>query len=562
MNRTDRLLLLLIGKCPWISAAEILNWIVIVLAPGDRKPTSVSTVNRSLNRLEGRGFISSLVLGRRGRPVPRYILSSLGVRELYPEPFQRGIGVPADHAHSMVWPGEEDHEHVPWQMTREGAALLLQRLEQLEVFYAVLPGLFLEEGAGNDWRGQVELGTPRDFNILRRGRFLEAILSFRGPYTFHVCWVGKSQECNDIPEKWADRTKNLEKRTLRENVARITNRQQGLPPPDPADFPEPVPSGSIVFTPDGWLQKRAITALVHRAGNEEGSFLFLTVNGTDVVGHLTFGRVEASFDRVSEKYEHLVVRRPQLEARGVNEDNQTALAVVLNGVATNRIIDLVLEFSGMRARHLKRLFPRTADPMSRILRRLVDCQILQERRGMHYLGPEGMIYVARRDRTSLRELQARVDSEIHADHDRVGARWRHTDGVNDIVVALKAAGCIVHAGRLLVINIANAAQLAPDILMEVEIDGERFLVCIEFERSATGEGDIRRKLEPWSIAADHDLAHMVAFVCETTAAEDIFSRLTGNLLLLTATLEEVKRGPVTGKVTIWRYEGQPIPVGV
>ena len=562
MNKTDRLLLLLIGKCPWISAAEILNWIVIVLAPGGRKPTSVSTVNRSLNRLERMGFIASLILGRRGRPVPRYILSSLGVRELYPEPFQRGIGVPADHAHSMVWPGEEDHEHVPWQMTRDGAALLLLRLEQLEVFYAVLQGLFLEEGAGNDWRGEVELGTPRDFTILRRGRFLEAILSFRGPYTFHVCWVGESQECNDIPEKWADRTNNLEKRTLRENVARITNRQQGLPPPVPADFPEPAPSGSIVFTPDGWLQRRAITAVVQGAGNEGCRFLFLTVDGTDVVDHRTFGRIESSLDRVADRFEHLVVGRPQLEARGVNGDNQPALAVVFNGVTTNRIIDLILEFSGMRARHLNRLFPYTSEPMGQILSRVVDHGILRERRGMYYLGPEGMIYVARRDRTSLRELQARIASEIHADHDRVGARWRHTDGVNDIVVALKVAGVTVHAGRLLVINIPNLAQVAPDILMEVVIVGERLLVPIEFERSAVGEGDIREKLEPWRIALDHGLIRFVAFVCETTAAEEIFSRLTGELLLLTTTLGEGRGGPVTGEETIWRYEGQPIPVGV
>ena len=561
MNRTDRLLLLLIGKCPWISAAEILNWIVIVLAPGDRKPTSVSTVNRSLNRLERMGFIASLILGRRGRPVPRYILSSLGVRELYPEPFQRGIGVPADHAHSMVWPGEEDHEHVPWQMTRDGAALLLQRLEQLEVFYAVLPGLFLEEGAGKDWRGEVELGTPRDFTILRRGRFLEAILSFRGPYTFHVCWVGKSQECNGIPEKWAGRTENLEKRTLRENVARITNRQQGLPPPDPADFPKPVPSGSIVFTPDGWLQKRAITALVHGAGNEEGSFLFLTVKGTDVVGHQAFGQVEASFDRVADKFEHLVVGWPQLEARGVNGDNQNVLAVVLNGVTTNRIIDLVLEFSGMRARHLNRLFPHTSEPMGQIVTRLVDCEILQERRGMLYLGREGMKYMARRDRTSLRELQARVDSEIHDDHDRVGARWRHTDGVNDIVVALKLSGVTVHAGRLLVINIPGATQMLPDLLMEVDLGGERTLICIEFERSATSEKDLGDKLEPWMIAMDHQQPWLVAFVCETRRAEVICSRLTGDLLLLTTTLEEVKKGPVTGDTTIWRHGGRQISLG-
>ena len=561
MNRTDRFLLHLIGKCPWISAAEILNWIVIVLAHGDRRPKSVSTVNRSLDRLEKKGLIASLTLGRRGRPVPRYILGSLGVRELHPEPFQRGIGVPNDHAHSTVWPGEEDHEHVPWQMTRDGAALLLQRLEQLEVYYDVLPGLFLEEGAGNEWRGDIELGTPTDFTILRRGRFVEAILSFRRLNTFHVCWIGKSQQCNDIPEKWSGRTDNLETRTLGENVARTINRERGLPPPDPADFPESVPSGYIVFTPDRWIQERAITALVHGAGNEGGRFLFLYVNGTDVVDHRAFGRVESSLDRIADRFERSVVGRPQLEARGVNGDNQPTLAVVLNGVPTNRIIDLLVEFSGMRSRHLNRLLPHTWEPMDRILRRLVDRKILQIRRGMHYLGTAGMIYVARRDRTSLRELQERVASDIKGDHDRVGPRWRHTDGVNDIVVALKVAGVTVHAGRLLVINVPDATQMDPDILMEVDIGGERTLVCIEFERSATSEGDIGEKLEPWRISMDHDLPWFVAFVCETKQAEEICSGLTGDLLLLTTTLEEVKRGPVTGDPTIWRYAGHQIPLG-
>ena len=144
----------------------------------------------------------------------------------------------------------------------------------------------------------------------------------------------------------------------------------------------------------------------------------------------------------------------------------------------------------------------------------------------------------------------------------MGPRWRHTDGVNDIVVALKAAGGTVYAGRMLVINIPDVAQLAPDILMEAEIAGERRLVPMEFERSAKGEGDIREKLEPWRIAMDHGLPYLVAFVCETGAAEEIFSGLTGDLLLLTTTLREVKSGPVTGEETIWRYEGQPISVGV
>ena len=276
--------------------------------------------------------------------------------------------------------------------------------------------------------------------------------------------------------------------------------------------------------------------------------------------HRTFGRVESSLDRIADRFERPVVGRPQLVARGEDGDDQPILAVVLNGVTTNRIIDLALEFSGMRARHLNRLLPYTSEPMGQILCRLVNREILQDRQGMYYLGHAGMIYVARRDRTSLRELQARVASEIYADHDRVGARWRHTDGVNDIVVALKLAGVTAHAGRLLVINIPDATQLAPDIFMEVEVAGERKIVFIEFERSATTEGDIGEKLEPWRIAMDHELPCLVAFVCETQPAEEIFSGLTGDLLLFTTTLEEVKNGPVTGDRTIWHYKGHPIPM--
>ena len=560
MTKTERLLLRLIGKCPWISATEILEWIVIVLTRGNRRPKSISTVTRSLAKLKKMGLVASLTLGRRSRPVPRYILSSLGVRELYPEPFQRGIGVPADHTHSTVWRGEEDHEHVPWQMTRDGAELLRQRLEQLEVYYTVLPGLFLEGGAGNEWRGNIELGSPTDFTILRRGRLLEATLSFQSCYTFHVCWIGKSQDTNYISEKWLGRTADLETRTLQENLARIANRLQGLPPPDPAGFPDPVPCGHIVFTPDWRLQNQAIKTLTHGDGNEEGGFLFLNVKETDVVDHRAFGRPKSSLDRIGDKFEGFVVGRPQLVARAEDENEQPTMAVVLNGVTTHRIIDLVLEFSGMRARHLNLLCPYTAEPMDQILHRLVDREILQERQGMYYLGPAGMIYVAHRDRTSLRELQARVAGEIKADHSRVGVRWRHTDGVNDIVVALKLAGVAVHAGRLLVINIPDATQLAPDIFMEVEVGGLRHIVCIEYERSAIFEADIREKLEPWMTVIDHQLPYHVAFVCETRPAEEIFSSLTGGLLLFTTTLEDVKRGPVTGERPIWRYTGHPIPI--
>ena len=248
-------MLRLVGICPWISVAESVLWIraASLSGEGDLKSIDGSTAYDALNLLYEQGVVSRRLAGRRYRAVHRHILNQAGIRLRYPAPFSRGIGVPRGHRHSMLWRYLENHEHVPWWLCRAGAeALLRWRLEELEIYYNLLPRIFDLGQPGWFWCTQDEPDQLRGIELFRQFQdtLFGARVDYHTAFTFLTWWVGKSVSKNDLVRKSRTAYTRLETAPLEEHTERERRRRQGLDPPDPRDFGRPVLSGHILFCQD------------------------------------------------------------------------------------------------------------------------------------------------------------------------------------------------------------------------------------------------------------------------------------------------------------------------
>ena len=531
---------------PWTSTSEIVNW----------EDVDPSTVNRQLGNLYDQQLAGFRIVGRRGLAVPRWIYYSRGVRNLYPDPHTRGLGEQPDHTHSLVVPEHQAHVHVPWQLNRDGAGINLERLEQLECLYANGPGLFM--GPGRQWHDRDSPPKITGVTLLRHANPAFASVKYSGGIQTAWLWLGKQLLLGDMTRKWKQLFDDLD--TL--NVAQLA-QLNGNPINDHAALARPVGlSGFVMMAADEWVFREAVLRLPRQCPGELRRnilFLLLKPNSTEIERQLIYdGTVSRSVDRIADRYEYKSVGRPEILAPGKRTPRNPAHVNndPLSTLAATRIIDFVAEFYGMRPRHLELILPDPGESLSGILNRLVDGEYLVERRGMYYLGPKGCLYVARRDQVSLDSIQRRVNNFMKEDHQRIGGKWRHTDAVNDVAVALKCVGIPVFAGWRKLLNLRNT-QPNPDLIMLVMSRFGWEEHYIEVERTAVQRYQVIEKLIPWETAADEGEDLRVVFVCETKEAEMLFSAETGNLRLLTTTLEEVKKGALTGKQTVWRYKGRP-----
>ncbi len=263
----------LLGKCPWISASESALWFPAarVYGEGDREKIDPATAHDALKLLCEQGEVSRRLAGRRHRAVYRHILNQAGIRVLYPDPFSRGIGVPRNHRHNMLWRYRENHEHVPWWLGRAGAEALLRcRLEELEVYYNLLPALFDVGQPGWGWCTERIPDQLRNIELFPR--FLDTLfgarVDYRTAFSFLTWWVGKSLSVNALARKWRTAYRRLETATLMETIEHQRYRRAGLEPPLPAAFARPLLSGHILFCKDTMAYVTA-RAFVNRLPEEQ-----------------------------------------------------------------------------------------------------------------------------------------------------------------------------------------------------------------------------------------------------------------------------------------------------
>ena len=83
---------------------------------------------------------------------------------------------------------------------------------------------------------------------------------------------------------------------------------------------------------------------------------------------------------------------------------------------------------------------------------------------------------------------------------------------------------------------------------------------LEFERSATNPQAALEKLLPYRKAYEAGVGRPVIFVLETPGVEALYQRLGADLPMITSNLADIRRGPIRGRKTCWRYRGEPIEV--
>ena len=267
---------------------------------------------------------------------------------------------------------------------------------------------------------------------------------------------------------------------------------------------------------------------------------------------------------------------------------------VLEGVVITRIFNLVMQWSGLTAKNVVDLYHESSTRVQECLDDLVQAQLLiaipvwvlkdgthfsQElpkvdpenpvvrEFNMYYGSETGAIYVARRDGVLLKRTVNRINEDIRGDHNADRPKILHTLQLNEVFVTLSLGGFKPFAGYRGVVYVPGGQQLVPDALMwlRVEIglptdeDPDAvlkldFKLLVEYERSATKAGAIRRKVRKHFVAAKQRIIIAVWFICETESAMRLFreehqnlSRETGVAFpLFTCTYADVMAGMAQG----------------
>ena len=333
-------------------------------------------------------------------------------------------------------------------------------------------------------------------------------------------------------------------------------RDHLIEPPDPDFDPTPRPSGYVVIGDGKWAVLSADWSLP-RDGYHGEPQPFAFIN-TETNEGWCEGVIRPSPHDTVQDYPYDAWSPVGNPLRVIRPDNGPHPEDFLGRVVPSRILDLVEEWHGLRVRDLGRLLGRSRKEVQEAVARMVQDQWLQDVEGMLYLGRQGVLYVAGRDRVSPGSVRTRVDNAVRQDHKKVGSQRRHTTAVNETMVRLCKAGITPHAGWRATMDLGST-QLAPDLAIVLETALGSSIYCIEVERTAKHPEKVSDKIHPYRTAfEDGELTGMagkvagVIFIVELPSAEDLFQRLGQGLPLVTTTLRDIRRGPLLGKR---RYSG-------
>ena len=526
----------LLANCPLIAPEEA--------AKGMR--VDVATVRRHFKGLRDSGLATYHLVGRGGHLEQRWVLTREGVASLY-----------------------SDEGGVPWWLTESGLRGLLRRVQQLRAIYRSLLNLFEEvcrEWITNSAPPRLEscqyirgprrsgAGRPRETSLI------QAMFTYSGGITIFICWVGREHRVPETIAKWKLRFHDLLTESFDEYSERT--RDHLNEPPDHDFDPTPRPSGYVVIGDDEWAVLSAHWSLP-RDGYHGEPQPFAFINAETNEGWCE-GVIEPSPNDTVRDYPYdawIPVGNP---LRVIRPDNGPHPKDFLGNVVPSRILDLAEEWHGLRVRDLGQLVRRSRKEVREVVARMVQDQWLQDVEGMLYLGRDGVLHVAGRDRVSPGVVRTRVDNAVKQDHKKVASQRRHTIAVNETMVRLFKIGIAPYAGWRATMDLGST-QLAPDLAIVLETSLGPRIYCIEVERTAKHPERVSDKIHPYRTAfEDGELTGMagkvagVIFIVELPSAEDLFIRLGQGLPLLTTTLGDMRRGPLLGKRTVFRFEGGPI----
>ena len=515
----------LLANCPLISIQEA----------ADIQQVNKTTSGRQLDTIRNHGRATYHEVGRGGRRQKLWAPTRHGALSRY------------------VYP-----ERVPWWNTEGGLRSVLRRVEWHRATYQYAHKLF--RNAEEDWfegdsipalESCVFIRGPRAGRGQREPGLIQAVLTYEGGYTTFVCWVGVQHTVYDLRRRWAARFDGLDTFSADELPGAWGS---DMDQPDPEYDPTPRPSVYLILCDDELALLTAAQNLPrdgYRGGRQPVCFVNLKTGQSHYEGQVR----PRPHDRVEDSMV-FPPRRLGDPLRVIRPDEGAHPEDIFGSVERSRILNWAAEWSGLRVRDLARLLKRARKDIRPIVKEMVKSNWLQEINKMLYLGRNGILFVARRDRVSPDTVRARVGHNISMDHRRVGAHRLHTIAVNETMIRLVEAGIPVFAGWRALWNLGQT-QLAPDLVIIAESRFGIGVHNIEIERTAVRPEQVASKIVPWETANEMRRVARVIFVTERPEPEELFKLQGAGLPLLTSTLGDIRRGPLTGDETAWRLDGNP-----
>ena len=575
LNDEQRRLLRIIARMPLASAA---NLAPILGMSEDR-------VRRMLRALRDGGWLESVMRGMTERRQHRWFLTRKAVDALYvtghqhPSPREevRAAGLARfnpqgelprdyrerfalDHDHPVHLESQDDspfaadaagtdggdgvagHEHPPWTATSRGVEMSLRRLAMLEPVYRLAPDLLSSGRVSLPPGGDAASGDAgmTDFRLLRHGGFYHAVARYGNDIWTPFTYAGLHATERVLRRKEQHRFWGVDSYSHEEDrYLRIGNRTFYEDPDQEVE-----PSAQVVVAVDAWARELARSTLSRNTPT-----IFCTPDGqcTPAV------ELRPSRDLVSDPSGHHSVGRPETAGLWLR-DNPDAAAI--DGRLAHRLFLAVCQFPAMRASWLAEVVRGSPAEVGGHLRRFVDTGLVAVFDGQHYLSEQGMRRAANMSRVLPSVIRSRHGAYLepwYREHEQ-----RHNDGVNRLVVRFAREGVAVVAGWRGEVNVPGLTQVRPDLLVLVRDGplggGPHY---IEYERHSVVSYQVAHKLGPYRRMAGAGRPLPLLMVCETEQGRQGFEAATGNLPMLTATLDRALAGPVTGPVTVWSRNGFP-----
>lgn len=331
---------------------------------------------------------------------------------------------------------------------------------------------------------------------------------------------------------------------------RITDRMVKLPEGFPGGrLPGSLwPARTVWFALDQWqahlvsraaasLDRTDETVIVGPDGLLSGSFQYMTARGDSL---------------------------PPLPATWLDDADIAALlpqsiSAAPEGPLLHRVMGLVEQWPGIGYRPLRLMTRVSGRRLSAALQFLLERRLLlKPESGSHYLPHQSWLaHAARRDRV-WSGRPARRFSAANLDGYYTGRIADHERGLIALMARFAEAGLPTAAGWRGILNMGTRGQFSPDGF--VHLTSGPFgpgWHCVEYERRAASPSTVDKKLSPFRALPVHERYPMLV-VCRARAAP-LFAQAAGDLPLLTATLEEVRSGPLVGVGnTVWRRHGAPV----
>ena len=516
---------------PWASALDLAN----------RIEMSESEIRKACNLLEKdreNKLIISRNLGGTRRAKRRYVLTRKGVMHLT-KPFEYGGLVRA------ALP-------LTWQMTEDGATRMLLWLPMIEILYEILP-TFWTGGLAEPFQWQTTHPDPSCSSYLWLGEPTLTEVRWLPRRRLHVVatwrferYDGRRPRYHSIPFLWADLLpqEDYQSRSLRLGSPFIRC------PHDPADpiWWDKEPPVVVIGT-DSFAAFRARTAY----GDD------VKVGSVDTAGALVWS-AEASHSEWT-----LGDGPPQ--ARTIGHPEAAAVEegpdlVNLGGMREDRIVGFLSQFRGVTRSHLVKAFHLSGQSATNALNRL-------GKRSLLVAGGEENAYLYATERcVEMLAARGRVDADrlVEVTHPHPegedAVRERHHDSsVAEIAATFLGAGMQVAAGWRWVVSWADG-QLVPDIWILLPVPGrdEGVWVPVEVEFSATTPKRIEdEKLRSYRLAPIRlGRTFPILVITGEERPAQLFDDLSGELPILTTTLDRFLTGVWEGPESVWRRGGRPV----